>query len=53
MDWRFVVAAFVVGVGLIVGWRETGSVGGAVVAAGLLSALFVVGWLVDRYVYGL
>jgi hypothetical protein len=53
MDWRFIVAGFVVSVGLIVGWRETGTVSGAVFAAGLLSALFVLGWLIDEYVYGL
>lgn len=53
MDWRFVVAGFVVSVGFAIGWRETGTVGGAVAAAGFLSALFVVGWLVDRYVWEL
>lgn len=51
MDWRFIVAGFVIAVGLVVGWMDTGTVGGAVVTAGLFSALFVVGWLVDRYVY--
>lgn len=51
MDWRFVVAGFVVASGLVVGWWDTGTVGGAVFAAGLFSALFVLGWLVDRYVY--
>jgi len=53
MDWRLVVAGFVVGVGFVVGWRDTGTVGGAVFAAGFLSALFVASWLIDRYVYGL
>lgn len=53
MDWRLVVAGFVVLVGLVVGWRDTGTVSGAIFATGLLSALFAVGWLIDKYVYGL
>ncbi|SEV98584.1 hypothetical protein [Halobacterium jilantaiense] len=53
MDWRVLVAGFVVCVGLVAGWSATETVGGAVSAAGLISALFAVGWLVDRYVYGL
>jgi ABC-type amino acid transport system permease subunit len=53
MDWRLVVAGFVVGVGLVIGWWNTGTVRGAVFAAALLSALFVVSWVIDEYVYGL
>ncbi|WP_162265538.1 hypothetical protein [Haloprofundus marisrubri] len=53
MDWRVIVAGFVVCVGLAVGWRDTGSVGGSIFAAGLLSVLFFVGWLIDKYIYGL
>lgn len=53
MDWRFIVAGFVISVGLIVGWRETGTVGGAIFVAGLISGLFVFSWLIDKYVYGL
>lgn len=53
MDWRLIVAGFVVCVGLAVGWNDTGTVGGAILVAGLISALFVVGWLIDTYVYGL
>lgn len=53
MDWRLIVAGFVVCIGLAVGWRTTGTVGGAIFIAGLVSALFVVGWLIDTYVYGL
>lgn len=53
MNWRVIVAGFIVNVGFIIGWQDTGTVSGAVFAAGFLSALFVAGWLIDRYVYGL
>lgn len=53
MDWRFIVAGFVVSVGLGIGWRETGTVTGAVFTGVFVSALFVVGWLIDKYVYEL
>lgn len=53
MDWRLIVAGFVVCVGLVVGWSDTRTVGGAIFAASLVSALFVVSWLIDKYVYGL
>lgn len=53
MDWRLTVAGFVVSIGLVIGWRETRTVPGAVFAVVFLSILFVVGWFIDKYVYGL
>lgn len=53
MDWRFIVAGFVISVGLGIGWRETGTVTGSVFIGVFVSVLFVVSWLIDKYVYGL
>lgn len=53
MDWWLIVAGFVVCVGLGIGWRHTGTVGGVIFAVGLVSVLFVAGWLIDTYVYNL
>ena len=52
MDWRLIVAGFVVGVGLIVGWVEFGTFTGAFLSAVFVSGLFVVNWIIDQYIYG-
>lgn len=53
MDWRFVVAGFVVACGFVVGWATSGSLRGAVLAAAFLSLVFAVDWLIDTRLYDL
>ncbi|WP_155828818.1 hypothetical protein [Halalkalicoccus jeotgali] len=53
MDWRLLVAGFVASVGFVIGWREFGSLGGAVLSGAFVSGLFIVDWLVDTYLYDL
>ncbi|WP_247729623.1 hypothetical protein [Halovivax limisalsi] len=53
LDWRVIVAGFVVSVGLGLGWRETETVTGAVFTGVFGSVLFVLGWVIDTYLYGL
>lgn len=53
MDWRLLVAGFVVSVGFGIGWREFGSFSGTVLSAAFVLGLFVVDWLVDTYLYDL
>jgi hypothetical protein len=53
MDWRLIVAGFVVSIGFVIGWRESGSLGGAVLSVVFVSVLFVVNWLIDTHLYDL
>lgn len=53
MDWRLLVAGFVVSVGFVLGWTTFGSLSGAVFSAVFVSGLFVVDWLVDTHLYDL
>lgn len=52
MDWRVIVGAFVVSVGAIVGWVEFGTLVGVVLSVVFVSALFLVDWILDSYIYG-
>ncbi|WP_168216185.1 hypothetical protein [Halorussus halobius] len=51
MDWRIVVAGFVVSVGFVVGWMEFGTLGGAVLSVVFVSGLFLADWAIDEYIY--
>lgn len=51
MDWRLIVAGFVVGMGLIVGWVELGTFTGAFLSAVFVVGLFVVSWIIDQHIY--
>jgi len=51
MDWRTVVAGFTAGAGLVMGWLEFGTLGGAVLSAVLIAGLFAVGWAIDDRLY--
>lgn len=53
IDWRIVIAVFVVATGAIIGWLSAQTIAGAVLSAVFVSALFVIDWLIDKYVYKL
>lgn len=53
MDWRLLVAGFVVSVGFATGWLEFGTLSGTVLSALFVSGLFIVSWLIDKRVYNL
>ncbi|WP_162224623.1 hypothetical protein [Halorussus amylolyticus] len=53
MDWRIVVAGFVVSVGFGLGYAKFGTVSAGVVSAVLVAGLFLVDWLIDARIYRL
>lgn len=53
MDWRIVIGGFIVGVGFLIGWKQFGTLAGALLSVVFCASLFIANWLIDRFMYGL
>lgn len=51
MDWRLIVAGFVVSTGFIIGWVEYGTLSGVFLYIVFVSGLFILDWMIDERLY--